>query len=82
VVGVGLEVVDSEVVLEVFRMVHHGEEVLAGGRRVGSGSVVLYETEVAEAVEEQTHNGDYFVVEVRWRCTGQGGGRVAELTVN
>ena len=64
-------------------MVHHGGGVLAEGRKVGSGgSAVLYEAEAAEEVEEQTHNGGYFGVEVRWRCTGHGGGWVAELTVD
>lgn len=82
VAGVGLEVVDSEIVLGVFRMVRHGGEVLVGGRGVGSGSAVLYEIEVAEAVEEQTHNGGYFGVEVHWRRTAHGEGWVAELPVH
>lgn len=82
VVGVGLWVVHSEIVLEAFHMVHHGGVVLAEGRKVGSGSAVLYEAEAAEEVEEQTHNGGYFVVEVHWRCTGHGEGWVAELTVD
>lgn len=79
VVGVGLGVVDREVVLEALHMVRHGGVVLAGGLGVGSGSAVLHETGAAEAVEEQTHNGGYFDVEVRWRCTGHGEGWVAEL---
>lgn len=78
-VGVGLGVVDREVVLEALHMVRHGGLVLAGGLGVGSGSAVLHEAGVAEAVEEQTHNGGYFDVEVRWRCTGHGEGWVAEL---
>lgn len=82
VVGAGLWVVDSEVVLEAFHMVRHGGGVLDEDRKVGSGSAALYEAEVVEAMEEQTHSGGYFGVEVRWRCTGHGGGWVAGLTVD
>lgn len=83
VVGVGSWlVVDREVESEALHMVWYVVRVLVEHWKVGVGSAVPYGAEAAEAMEEQTHSGGYFGVEVRWRRMDRGEELVAELTAN
>jgi hypothetical protein len=75
-------VVDREVVSGALHMVWYVVRVLVEHWKVGVGRAVPYGTEPVEAMEEQTHSGGYFGVEVRWRRMDHGEGWVAELTAN
>jgi hypothetical protein len=67
-------VVDGGVVSEMSHNVWYVGRVLGEGQKVDSGSSVPSGAEAVEAAEEQIRNGDYFGVEVHWRCMNHGEG--------